>query len=307
MNYAPIALFTYNRADHTRKALESLLQNAEAKDSDLFIFSDGPKNEKASVGVAENRKYIHTISGFKTVTIIEREKNWGLANSLIAGITEVINKYGKIIVVEDDLVLSPYFLRFMNDGLEKYKDEHRIGAISGFVYPVNGSLPNTFFLRYFNCWGWAIWKRSWDLLNLDTKYLLRKMRFKVTAFNYGGNGAYGNLYCQKLGLVDSWWVRLYASLFLTEKLILHPGVSLTANEGSDGSGTHVGSTSEDGYSKVEIARSNIILCDIPIEETEEAKYAYINYFSLLNRTSLIKNWLQILKSFIRRLLYIDCM
>ena len=106
MTYAPIALFTYNRADHAQRAVESLLQNAEAKDSDLFIFSDGAKNEKAIKGVEDNRKYIHTVTGFKTITIIEREKNWGLANSLIAGITDVINKYGRVIVVEDDLILT---------------------------------------------------------------------------------------------------------------------------------------------------------------------------------------------------------
>ena len=107
MTYAPIALFTYNRADKTQRVVESLLQNAEAKFSDLFIFSDGPKTPEKKAGVEENRKYIHTISGFKSISIIEREKNWGLANSLIAGITEVINKYGRVIVVEDDLILSP--------------------------------------------------------------------------------------------------------------------------------------------------------------------------------------------------------
>ena len=112
--YAPIALFTYNRADKTKRAVESLLQNIEAKYSDLFVFSDGPKTPEKKAGVEDNRKYIHSISGFNSVHIIEREKNWGLANSLIAGITEVINKYGKVIVVEDDLILSPYFLQFMN-------------------------------------------------------------------------------------------------------------------------------------------------------------------------------------------------
>lgn len=154
MTYAPIALFTYNRADHTQRAVESLLKNAEAKFSDLFIFSDGPKTPEKKAGVEENRKYIHTISGFKSISIIEREKNWGLANSLIAGITEVINKYGKVIVVEDDLILSPYFLQFMNEGLEKYKDDDRVGTITGFVPPIKDKLPETFFLKYFQCWGW---------------------------------------------------------------------------------------------------------------------------------------------------------
>lgn len=147
--YAPIALFTYNRADKTKRAVESLLQNIEAKNSDLFVFSDGPKTPEKKAGVEENRKYIHTISGFNSVHIIEREKNWGLANSLIAGITEVINKYGKVIVVEDDLILSPYFLKFMNDGLEKYKDDDRVGAINAFVPPINESLPDTYF--YTSC------------------------------------------------------------------------------------------------------------------------------------------------------------
>ena len=190
--YAPIALFTYNRADKTQRVVESLLKNAEAKFSDLFIFSDGPKTPEKKAGVEENRKYIHTISGFNSVHIIEREKNWGLANSLIAGITEVINKYGKVIVVEDDLILSPYFLKFMNDGLEKYKDDDRVSSISGFIPPVKEKLPNTFFLRYFECWGWATWDRAWKLLNTDTKYLLRKIRMKTYDFNLDGScGLYG--------------------------------------------------------------------------------------------------------------------
>lgn len=241
MTYAPIALFTYNRADHTRKAVESLLQNAEAKDSDLFIFSDGPKNEKTVRGVADNREYIHTVTGFKTVTIVEREKNWGLANSLIAGITDVINKYGRVIVVEDDLILSPYFLKFMNDGLEKYKDDDRVGTITGFVPPIEEKLPETFFLTYFQCWGWATWKRAWDLLETDARPLLKGLRFKRKKFDVGGGVCnYGNLYCQKVGLVDSWYLRYYASLFLKGKLSLYPGRSVATNEGLDGSGTHCG-------------------------------------------------------------------
>ena len=222
--YAPIALFTYNRADHTQRAVESLLQNAEAKDSDLFIFSDGAKNEKAIKGVEDNRKYIHTVTGFKSVTIVEREKNWGLANSLIAGITDVISKYGRVIVVEDDLILSPYFLKFMNEGLEKYKDDDRVSSISGFIPNVEEKLPETFFLRFFHCWGWATWDRAWSLLNNDVRYLLRKLRFKSNDFSLDGSmGSYGILYCQKLGLVDSWYIRLYASFYLKGKLTLYPG------------------------------------------------------------------------------------
>ena len=313
MNYAPIALFTYNRADHTKQAVESLLKNVEAKDSDLFIFSDGPKNEKAKKGVEENREYIRTLKdvngnangNFKSVTIIEREKNWGLANSLIAGITEIVNKYGRVIVVEDDLILSPYFLQFMNDALEKYKDEERVSAISGFIYPIEEQLPSTFFLRYFHCWGWATWKRGWDMLNTDTRDLLRKMRFKKNAFDIGG--AYGNLYCTKIGLVDSWWVRLYASFYLAGKLTLYPGKSLVSNIGVDGSGTHSKNPSENKDQYVyESYDKPIILEDIPVVENTIALRATKRYFEKkYNKSTTIAQFGR-LKSFIRRLLYIDC-
>lgn len=306
MTYAPIALFTYNRADHTRRAVESLLQNAEAKDSDLFIFSDGAKNEKAIKGVEDNRKYIHTVTGFKTITIIEREKNWGLANSLIAGITDVINKYGRVIVVEDDLIVSPYFLKYMNDALEKYKDDDRVSSISGFIPNVKAELPNTFFLRYFECWGWATWDRAWKLLNTDTKYLLRKVRMRTYDFNFDGScGLYGILYCQKVGSVDSWYIRLYASFYLANKLTLFPGHTLVTNEGFDGSGTHCKKEAES--SSAIFYDKPVFLTDIKVSENKEArKYMSSTFKQRLPKVGL-KSCVDRFKSFVRRLFYIDCM
>lgn len=308
MTYVPIALFTYNRADHTQRAVESLLQNAEAKDSNLFIFSDGAKNEKAVKGVEDNRKYIHTVTGFKSVTIVEREKNWGLANSLIAGITDVISKYGRVIVVEDDLILSPYFLKFMNDGLDKYKNDDRVGAICGYIFPIEEKLPDNFFLYFMHPWGWATWKRGWDLLNTDTKYLLRKMRFKTNKFNLGGNcGSYGNLYCQKVGLVDSWYIRFYASLFLKKKLILFPGKTMVLNRGCDGSGTHCGTD------LIQMNYLNVMLEPICLHNisVEESKCAYNAFKSFCDTNRPLSSWflraVGKVKSFLRRLFYIDCM
>lgn len=306
MYYAPIALFTYNRADKTQKAVESLLMNAEAKESDLFIFSDGAKNEKAIEGVEENRKYIHSISGFKTITIIEREKNWGLANSLIAGITDVINKYGRVIVVEDDLILSPYFLKFMNDGLEKYKDNERVGTITGFVPPIEDPLPETFFLTYFQCWGWATWKRAWDFLETDARPLLKGLRFKKKKFDVGGGvGNYGNLYCQKVGLVDSWYLRYYASLFLKGKLSLYPGRSVVANNGLDGTGTHCGEGLKRSF-MTHNSQTPILLSNIEITENRQIYQMFVNYFSIGRSKWSIKSVYDQFKSFVRRLLYIDC-
>ncbi len=307
MTYAPIALFTYNRADKTKRVVESLLQNQEAKDSDLFIFSDGPKTEAKAAGVKENRKFIHTISGFKNITIIERDRNWGLANSLIAGITDVINQYGKVIVVEDDLILSPYFLKFMNDGLEKYEDDDTVGTICGYVFPFQKSLPDTFFLYFMHPWGWATWKRSWNLLDTDTKRLLRKMRFKTKKFNLGGNcGSYGNLYCQKVGLVDSWYIRFYASLFLNKKLNLFPGKTMVTNSGLDGSGTHCGK----GLQKTNnfILNPNPIeMNDISVEESQLAYSVFKSFYDANAHESFFKKKIIDFKSYIRRVLYIDCM
>lgn len=307
MQYAPIALFTYSRADHTQRAVESLLQNAEASASDLFIFSDGPKTEEKRAAVEENRRYIHSIVGFNSITIIEREKNWGLANSLIAGITEVISQYGKVIVVEDDLILSPYFLKFMNEGLEKYENEDKVGAISAFVPPVDEKLPETFFLTYFECWGWATWKREWDSLNTDVRYLLRRMRFHKKKFDVGGHaGCYGNLYCQKVGLVDSWYVQFYATLFINDKLILYPGQSLVENIGLDGTGTHCSTEQKEKFA----VRVSVLPNSITKQKVEEDKYVYqvfSSYFDSLESDGGWKHYYYDLKSFLRRLFYIDCL
>lgn len=313
MTYAPIALFSYNRPDKTQRVLESLMQNAEAKDSDLFIFSDGPKNGKAVEGVKKNREYIHQVcedsiefKRFKSVTIIEREKNWGLANSLIAGITEVVNKYGRVIVVEDDLVLSPYFLKFMNDGLEMYKNEEKVSSITAFVPDVKEELPETYFLSFFHCWGWATWKRAWDLLEEDPRILLRKLRFKKSKFDVGNSfGNYGILLCQKLGLVDSWYIRLYASFFLNNKLTLFPRQSLISNGGMDGSGTHSKEKIDSPFNVMFIS-SPVNVSSIPVVEDEDVFKIFSKTLSR-TREKTFRYYYYEFKSFIRRLLYIDCM
>ncbi len=304
MDYAPIVLFTYNRADHTQQAVESLLKNEEAKESDLFIFSDGAKTPEKQKGVDDNRAYIHTVSGFKSVTIIEHEKNQGLANSLIAGITEIVNKYGRVIVVEDDLILSPFFLQFMNEALDKYAENDRVSAVSAFLNPIDCKAPETFFLRYFACWGWATWKRGWDLMNLDTKDLLKKIRFKTRDFNIGGYGGfYGMLYCQKVGLVDSWAVRFYASSFLAGKLVLFPGQSLALQNGMDGSGTH-SDNAPTMYDNMKLSAHPIKLTDIPACENKKMFAAYARYYRGGQRTTF-KGFCNRMKSFIRRIIGID--
>lgn len=175
---APIALFVYNRPDHALQTLRALQKNNLAKESDLFIFCDGAKNEDAVVKAKEVHKIIDNISGFKTVVVEKRDVNKGLANSIISGVSKIINQYEKIIVVEDDLVTSQYFLQFMNDGLCFYQNNEKIISIHGYIYPLKTELPETFFLRGADCWGWATWKRGWNLFNANGLQLLQQLQEK---------------------------------------------------------------------------------------------------------------------------------
>lgn len=304
MTYAPIALFTYSRADHTKRTVESLLKNSEAVDSVLYVFSDGPKTEAKREAVEENRKYIHSIIGFKSIHIVEREKNWGLANSLIAGITDVVNQYGRVIVVEDDLILSPFFLQYMNEALEKYADDDRVSAISAFLNPIDCEAPETFFLRYFACWGWATWKRGWELFNPDARFLLRQMRWKKKSFNINNSSNfYGMLYCQKVGLVDSWAVRFYASSFLANKLVLFPCRSMAIQNGIDGSGTHSGKGISK-YTRMILSETSISVLDIPVIENKHMYEAFSRFY-YEGQTHNIRWFYDEFKSFIRRLIGLD--
>jgi hypothetical protein len=247
MTLAPITLFVYNRSAHTRQTVEALQKNALAKDSDLIIYSDAPKTPEAAAAVREVREYIRTINGFKSVAIIERDKNWGLANSIIDGVTSVVNKYGRIIVLEDDLVTSHYFLDFMNTALETYQDDEKVMHISGYMFPIdNADLPETFFLRTPSCWGWATWNTAWRHFEKNPKKLLGEFS-KQTINRFNMDGAY-NFWAQVeqngRGEIDTWAIFWYASVFLKGGLCLHPNISMVNNIGHDNTGEHCRETSD---------------------------------------------------------------
>ena len=157
MHVAPILLFVYNRPEHTRRCIESLLKNSLASESPLFIYADGAKDSAQQEAVNEVRNYIRTIQGFQQITLMERSENWGLARNIIDGVTTQVNQYGKVIVLEDDLVVAPYFLQFMNDALEVYKDEPKVGHIQACDFTQDPSLPDTFLIKWTGSWGWATW------------------------------------------------------------------------------------------------------------------------------------------------------
>lgn len=266
MNVAPVILFVYNRIFHTKKCIESLLKNKEAVSTDLIIYSDGPK-EKSDPKITELREYLKTVSGFKSVSLVIRSRNLGLADNIISGLTEQFEKYDKLIVLEDDLILSPYFLQYMNDALKLYENEDRVGSVHGYIYPVKKKLPETFFIRGADCWGWGTWKRAWKHFESDGQKLLARideLNLKKD-FNYGGAYSYyGMLKKQVEGKNNSWAVRWHASLFIKGMLTLYPGVSFVNNQGADASGTHVKKTSVfdtplaenyNGINKIEITES----------------------------------------------------
>jgi len=245
-NLAPIVLFTYNRPWHTMQTVEALKKNELAQESELFIFSDGWKNEDDKPKVLEVRDYLKTIDGFKNVTIIEKDKNWGLAANIIDGVTKIVNEYGKIIVLEDDLVTSPYFLRFMNEALEMYKYEEKVASIHGYIYPIK-DLPDTFFIKGADCWGWATWKEKWVIFEPDGKKLLEEVKRKNLAKEADFNGTYGftkMLKDQIKGKNNSWAIRWYFSAFLRDMLTLYPGKSYVKNIGFGFDATHTKNKTE---------------------------------------------------------------
>ena len=240
MNLAPIVLFVYNRPYHTKQTIEALQKNELASESELFIYSDEAKNEDSRKNVDEVREYIQKIDGFKKVTIVTREKNWGLARSIIDGVTKIVNKYRKIIVLEDDLVTSPYFLKFMNEALEFYKNEKKVWHISGWNYPIESEeLEDIFLWRAMNCWGWATWHDRWSYYEKDVqKTATQFSKEEIKAFNI--DGYYRDFWAQvkdnRDKRIDTWAIFWYATIFKKNGLCLNPVNTFVRNIGNDGSG-----------------------------------------------------------------------
>jgi hypothetical protein len=281
---APIILFVYNRPQHALQTLNALQNNVLSKDSVLYIFADGIKENASSETIRkinETRKIIKNKKWCKEVFIIEREQNFGLAKSVILGINEIINKHNKAIVLEDDLVTSPYFLKYMNEALEKYEHIDSVACISGYIYPVN-NLPDLFFIKGADCWGWATWKRAWDLFETDGQKLLNELIEKKLTKQFDLNDSYPYtkmLQEQISGTNNSWAIRWLASAFLKNKLCLYPGKSLVNNIGTDGSGSHPGET--DVYTTIP-KNKPVFFTDIKIEENKNALKKISSYFRALD-------------------------
>jgi len=298
---APICLFVYNRLEHTIACINALKNNNLAKESELFIFSDYAKNEKDILDVNRVRMYLENIDGFKKVNIIMREKNFGLANNIIDGVTKIVNEYGKIIVLEDDLVTSSDFLKYMNDGLELYADEEKVASIHGYVYPLPHyeRLTETFFIRGADCWGWATWARAWKHFEPDGKKLLKELKRQHLSkkFNFNNSYPYVNMLEDQIkGRNNSWAIRWYASAFINNMYTLYPRQSLVQNIGMDNSGTHCG---YNDYFNNELIKY-INLNKQSVIESEIAKNEFIYYFKRLRFLSRKQKLINFFNKIIRK-------
>jgi hypothetical protein len=286
----PVALFVYNRLWHTKQTIEALKKNNIASETDLFIFSDASKNIEVDDAVRKVREYIKSITGFKSITLVERDTNFGLANSIIIGVTKLCNEFGKVIVVEDDLVTSPFFLQFMNEALDIYADDSMVASVHGYWYAVDQKMPETFFLRGASCWGWATWSRAWKLFEVDGQVLLNELQQqKLThLFDLDGAMAYTQMLKDQItGKNNSWAIRWHAATFLANKMQLSPGISLVRNIGFDGSGIHSGES--DRYSTTLATQPIQVNKLLPVQNVEA-------------RTALIRFYLKYRRSIFQRIL-----
>ena len=239
--WAPIALFIYKRPEHARRTITSLKACLGFEESPLYVFAEGPKTEADIPAVQATRAAARELLGPGAV-YVEQDHNRGLANSIIAGTTELCERHGRVVVVEDDLTLGPSFLRFLNEGLERYEDEPRVMQVAGHMFdvPSLADKQEALFLPMTSSWGWATWKRAWDQFDRSASgWRERLVGAEAKRFDLGGRYDYsGMLGRQMNGDIDSWAIRWNYSVFVRGGLVLYPPHTLVLNEGFDGTGTH---------------------------------------------------------------------
>ena len=280
---APIALFCFRRPHHLARTLGSLAANHGARDHDLVAFSDGPRDAADAAAVAQVRALLADWAGrgaFRSFTVEASAVNRGLRGSIVTGVSRITAQAGAVIVMEDDLQTSPWFLRYCDDGLELYADDDAVASIHGYCYPVGPALPATFFLRGADCWGWATWQRAWARYDDDAGALLLALREQglEQAFNHGGaRDLTGMLAAARDGRIDSWAVRWHASAFLAGMHTLYPGSSMVRNIGLDASGTNFSGGANE-WLEPEIAPQRVALERLPVREDEAAWRAIGDHF-----------------------------
>ncbi|WP_249554540.1 glycosyltransferase family A protein [Shewanella sp. 10B] len=292
-NLSPVVVFAYNRPEHLRSTLFSLKENILAISTDVYVFVDHPKNEKdisnvsAVIAVVEEFK-----SNFKTFSVTCRTENYGLAKNISEGVSEIVRVNGKVIVLEDDLLLSKYFLVYMNAALRLYEHNDKVMHISGSSYPIINKLlnSNTYFLRVPLCWGWATWDDRWARFNNDIENN-QLSKAEKNIIDFGGAYRYSEQFEQnKNGIKKTWFIFWYLTLIRHGGLALFPKYSLVNNIGHDGSGENCIESQD--YS-VDLADSYKEITEEPVKESFFIILLHLHFFlkskpSLLYKINMIK-------------------
>ena len=238
---APVALFAFNRPEHTRKTLEAIAGNTLASATDLFVFVDGPRNGEDVARIREVCAIAEAVKSFRSLTIVRQDANKGLAQSIVEGINRVLEDHDRIIVLEDDIVTSPAFLNYMNESLSRFEDEKKVWHICGYNEPTGGrDTRKTYFSRLMNCWGWGTWRDRWQHFEKNPDKLLTEFtpdmieRFDLEI----GEKFWFQVLANADGRMNTWAIFWYATIFKQDGLCLNPQVSYVTNIGFDGSGVH---------------------------------------------------------------------
>ena len=241
MSDTAIVCFVFRRPEHTRNMLASLARNSESQDLKTYVYCDGPRNAEDKKLVAEVVSIVQEFRAVLDLHLVVRTSNLGLAGSIAEGVSEILRRFEQVIVLEDDLVLSPFFLEFMLEALRTYSTTTNVISINGYFYPSSKALPETFFLRGTDCWGWGTWRRGWNLFDSDVDSVIAKLTAQnlMKKLNYGRGTFFSNmLIAVKRGTISSWAILWHAAGILNDSYSLFPGKSLVENFGNDGSGTH---------------------------------------------------------------------
>jgi hypothetical protein len=299
-NLAPIIVFCYNRPDHLEQTLDTLSRNELADLSTLYIYCDGPKegaSEEQRQKINEVRQVARKRQWCKEVHVVEREENVGLMNNIVGAVTEIVNQYGRVITMEDDIITSKGYLRFMNEALELYKDDEQVMHISGYMWPHKHRLPDTFFYEVpYPGGGWATWQRAWKHYTDDTKSLYDYWCTRWDEFNkFGDNYLQKQLEANYHGTMKTWFIKWHAVMLMRGALTLFPGQSLTNNIGFDDQATNCYTTDKFDVVPVDYVKVE----RIPIKENKRAAreiYAFYQgrWYNKRRRTQLINKVLSFL-------------
>ena len=306
-NLAPVIIFAYNRRDHLEQTIETLKKNKYADSTILYVYSDGYRDKPGDKEKIEDvREYLHSInSGFKEINVIERDKNWGLGRNIIDGVTRIINQYGKIIVLEDDILTSVYFLQYMNDALFLYENDESVMEIGGFVPHMSKSFQpeNSYFLPWATSWGWATWSRSWKFFDRNPEKIVSSITDEEL-YRININGAEAGQWNQVVrnlnGSIFTWAIFFSVAIIKNNGLVLYSDKSMCRNIGFDGSGTNCGDVNVDYVD--EIAQYPVTLFPASLEVDKAAEKAYVDSIRKRNHARKIEIYKSMPKRIITKIL-----